>query len=206
MSRNHHHANLLIGSRERAEAYLKVFCGSREIRLRNNPDYFVYQMEVFGIDEARELRLLAGRKAFVHEKIFLIVPGRVTLEAQNALLKTFEDPFPDTYFFLALREEFLIIPTLRSRMNMVPISRDLSHGSGEAEGFLSKSIKKRLLFAKSFVDEEKSLPVFLDDLLFQLRAQGDRERSIESVYNIRRLILDFSVASRLVIEHLSLVL
>src|SRR3989344_1002069 len=115
MLRNLHHANLLIGTPREAESYLRSFYNNLGIRLANNPDFVAFRAEIFGIDEARALRILSTRKAVttakagqVSSKIFFITPMRLTLEAQNALLKTFEDPSPGTYFFLAMREESLI--------------------------------------------------------------------------------------------------
>ena len=209
MPRNLHHANLLVGAPEQAESYLHSLCDRWGIRLPNNPDFFAFKMETFGIEEARELRLLSTRKAVSGQalgKIFFIAPMRLTLEAQNTLLKTFEDPFPRTYFFLATRVESLIVPTLRSRMQTIRVSQDLTLGSRDAETFLSLSIKDRLLFARSFALEEKSLSVFLDSLLFLLRKQGGKGELLKNVYNVRRLVGDSLVTPRLVIEHLSLVL
>src|SRR3990167_2823232 len=178
-----HHANLLIGAPEEAESYLRSLCENLGVWLPNNPDFFAFKAETFGIDEARELKLLSVRKAVGSprhggvKKIFLITPMRLTLEAQNALLKTFEDPFPDTYFFLAVREEGLIIPTLRSRMQTIRVHRGDASVSGDAEEFFSLSIKERLLFAQRFVDEKKNLLVFLDSLLLLLKSK-EKERGL----------------------------
>ena len=206
MSRNLHHANLLVGAPEEAESYLRSLCDSLDIKLTNNPDFFAFRTETFGIDEARKLRLLSTRKSITSRKIFLITPMRLTLEAQNALLKTFEDPSPDTLFFLAVREEGLVVSTLRSRMQAIRIHGNNASMSAEAEKFLSLSIKNRLLFAKSFADEEKNLSVFLDDLLCLLRKRSGMQKSLEKVYNIKRSIGDSITIPRLVLEHLSLVL
>src|SRR3989344_749278 len=127
--RDWHHANLLVGSPEGAESFLRSLCETVGIELANNPDFFVFKTETFGIDEAREVKLLSARRAVTprqesgqaSRKIFLIAPARLTLEAQNALLKTFEDPLPDTFFFLVVREEGLVIPTLRSRMQTIRV-------------------------------------------------------------------------------------
>src|SRR3989344_2858108 len=214
MSRNLHHANLLVGALEEAESYLHSLCDSLDIKLANNPDFFAFRTETFGIDEARKLRLLSTRKAVpprlrsgqASRKIFFITPMRLTLEAQNALLKTFEDPSPDTLFFLAVREEGLVVSTLRSRMQAIRIHGNNASISAEAEKFLSLSIKNRLLFAKSFADAEKNLSVFLDDLLCLLRKRSGMQKSLEKVYNIKRSIGDSITIPRLVLEHLSLVL
>ena len=206
MSRNLHHANLLIGTPEEAESYLRSLCDSWGVRLPNTPDFFAFKMETFGIDEARKLKLLSARKAVTTKKIFLITPTRLTLEAQNALLKTFEDPFPDTLFFLGVREESLVIPTLLSRMQIIRTRGGNVATGAEAEKFLSLSVKNRLLFAKSFADEEKSLPIFLDSLLFLLRKQKEKKDLLKNVYNVRRFVRDSAVTPRLIIEHLALVL
>lgn len=213
-----HHANLLVAPPEEAEDHLRLVCDDLGVTLGHNPNFFVFKKKVFGIDEARELRLLASRKAFSSKltpdapesspaKVFFIVAEQLTLEAQNALLKTFEDPTPQTYFFLAVREESLIIPTLSSRMQTAFVSRDSagSLANTEAEKFLSLSIKDRLSFAKRFADEERSLPVFLDGLLWVLRKRGESD-FVKNVYRVRHSLPETSLAPRLVIEHLALVL
>lgn len=189
-----------------AESYLHSYYNNLGIRLANNPDFIAFRGETFGIDEARELRILSTRKAVTSSKIFLMTPMRLTLEAQNALLKTFEDPFPDTYFFLTVREESLIVPTLLSRMQTIRLHGGDVSADTDAKKFLSSSLKDRLIFAKEFADGEKHLSTFLDDLLLLLRKCSDKRKSLEKVYVVRRSIGDSGIASRLVIEHLSLVL
>ncbi len=217
MSKNlHHHANLLIASPEEAETYLHQFCDGLGITLANNPDFFVFKTETFGIDEARELRLLAVRKSLTTttgglpaqagKKIFLITPTLLTPEAQNALLKTFEDPFPDTLFFLAVREEGFVVPTLRSRMQTVRVPKGTKSQYKKAEEFLSLSLKNRLIFAKKFALEEKNLSIFLDALLLLLRKKDGTKKSLENVYRFSNLVSNTTLAPRLIIEHLSLVL
>ncbi len=207
MLKNLHHANLLLGAPDEAESYLRSLCDSLDIKLINSPDFFAFRMNTFGIDEARELSRLSVRKAITQRKIFFISSARLTLEAQNALLKTFEDPFPNTHFFLALREEALIEPTLLSRMQTIRVGYgDVASVSVEAEKFLSLPLKDRLLFAKKFVDEEKSLPDFLDSLLLLLRGKKENNASVRNVYNLRQFAFGSAVLPRLVIEHLSLVL
>ena len=210
-----HHASLLIGGSVEAESYVRSLCDSLDIKLANNPDFFVFRAATFGIDEARELKSMSACKAFTPRlpsgqagrKIFLITSARLTHEAQNALLKTFEDPFPDTHFFLATREEALILPTLRSRMEVLHIQNVQSRAlDSEAQEFLTLSLKDRLLFAKKFIDEEKGVSFFLDNLLLLLRRRGAAEHLLESVYRIRRFADDTAAAPRLMLEHLALVL
>lgn len=213
MSLNQHHANLLVGKKRETELYFKQLCKDWVVKLANNPNYFPFPQETFGINEARELKLLSLRKALasvkndsVSRKIFLLTPTNITREAQNALLKTFEDPSPNTYFFLVVKEESVLIKTLRSRMEVVKISSAGTVESNEAERFLALSLKDRLVFAKKFSDEERSVTAFLDDILLLLRQKKETESFLERVFKLRCLISGETISSRMIIEHLSLVL
>ena len=96
-------------------------------------------------------------------------------------------------------------PTCAPRKTM-RLPQDVPPGPRDAEAFLSLSLKDRLLFARSFALEERSLSVFLDSLLFLLRKQRGKGELLKNVYNVRRLVGNSLVTPRLVIEHLSLVL
>lgn len=193
-----HHANLLVGTALEAKLYLESLSENLGVRTKNNPDLIVFSSPVFGIEEARELNRLATRRSVGISKIFLITSSSLTSEAQNALLKTFEEPSSDTYFFLVVLNPGSILPTLRSRMQIVSIQSSKEKDYKEAKEFLSLSIKKRLLFAKSFVDEEKNLSAFLDELLLLSK---DRK-----VYDMVTSARGFYSSPRLVLEHLAVVL
>ncbi|OHA91214.1 MAG: hypothetical protein A2758_01945 [Candidatus Zambryskibacteria bacterium RIFCSPHIGHO2_01_FULL_49_18] len=195
-----HHAYLLVGEREAAERYLYELCKYQGLTLIGSPDYFIFNEALFGIDEARRLGEQAARKAFVERKIFFITPEKITLEAQNALLKTFEDPVEDTHFFLAVREEGLIIPTLRSRMVTWRLDRQVAVQpfEFEAQNFLKLPLKDRFEFVRKFVEKEKNLSVFLDELLCVTKSK--------EVYKMRLYSDDRAISARLILEHLALVL
>lgn len=208
MSRSlQHHANLLISSPARALDHLYSLCRELNISVANNPDLVFFSAEIFGIDEARKLGILASRKAIIGPKIFFISPTRITIEAQNALLKTFEEPFPLTFFFLVLRDESVLLPTLKSRMQAVRLSDDRNFVALDmVDEFLSLSLQKKLLFAQKFADEKGNLESFLDGLLLRLREEKNTEERLKKVYTIRNSIRGYSLPPRMVLEHLSLVL
>ena len=198
-----HHAYLLIGSKNEAQALVHDFFESQAVRLIGSPDFFLYSESLFGIEEARKVTDTAIRKAFTERKVFLIVPERITFEAQNALLKTFEEPIAHTHFFLVVRDEHIILPTLRSRMHTLRV-----HGeeeASEAEAFLALPLGKRLDFAKKFADNEKHLSAFLDQLLVLLRRR-QVFASLASVYQARLVSDNRAAAPRLILEHLAFML
>lgn len=205
MSSNHH-ATLLVGALEDAEAHLLSYAAELGMELRGNPDFFAFREEVFGIEEARKLKLLASLKAVSGRKIILVSSARLTSEAQNALLKTLEDPASDARFFLVARETAFILPTLLSRMEVVRLVPETKAEKSDGESFLALSAADRLSFAREFADEEKDLPSFLDELLLVLK---DREGALPAVKKVHELALAAGKApavSRLLLEHLALVL
>jgi hypothetical protein len=200
------HAYLLLGETNFVRPILTEHLSSIGVQITGNPDFHIHQDEMFGIDEARLLTNRALGRAFGERKVFVLAPVRFSIEAQNALLKTLEEPTPNTHFFVLARDEASIIPTLRSRMQTLRISgEEFLSPTNEAESFLDLPLKDRLEFAKDFADKEKSLPIFLDQLLTTLRAQ-DVNSSVKKAYNLSLITGDRSVSSRLVLEHLALVL
>ncbi len=189
-----HHAYLLIGGLDEAEAYVESVCGSPA----GSPDYFARKGGVFGIDEARNISEAAIRKAFTGRKVFFLAPEKITHEAQNALLKTFEEPIADTHFFLVLPDEGVVLPTLRSRMRTLRLAQSAPEEGCEAEKFLGLPLKERFAWVKKFVDKEKNLPSFLDELLTLTR---DRR-----VFEMRLVSDQRGASSRMILEHLAAVL
>ena len=79
-----------------------------------------------------------------NKKIFIIAFNTMTSEAQNALLKTIEEPTQDTHFFFITRTKETLIPTLRSRMQIVPLESE-AHADTKKVGekFLKASLPER---------------------------------------------------------------
>lgn len=229
---NLHHAYLILGERALSENFLLSSFEEMGVREIGNPDFHAYRMKSFDIASARALRERAMEKPFGEKKIFLISAERFTPEAQNALLKTLEEPNENMHFFILLREQDLLLPTLLSRMQLVrpqlknpvrvgaPVERvkrqDFSVADSP-ENFLKMSPRDRLNFSKDFADNGESLPVFLDSLLRHIHmkhapvtvSEGGNDSNPEifdAVFNVRRFADDPSVMPRLVLEHLSLVL
>ena len=198
-----HHAYLLIGNREDAEDHIKKFLSEEGISLIQNPDYQEFDGDSFTIGEARILRDRVQSKSLGEKKMFVIYSNRLTLEAQNALLKTFEEPTENTHFFLVQAFSGNMIPTLLSRLQVIDLgSRAIK--DKDVEKFLGFSPKERLDFVKKFVDKEKLLGSFLDSLLIFLKDRNKNCDEVEKVFRIRRFADDTSASPRLILEHLAL--
>src|SRR3989344_4999324 len=87
-----HHAYLIEGDREKIVPEILEFLKSLGIE-KGNPDFFHIELDSFKIDDARNLKSYATEKGFsMDKKVFLISANSFLLEAQNSLLKLFEEP------------------------------------------------------------------------------------------------------------------
>jgi len=151
-----HHAYLVNGAVEPLVKYLGEDASGY--------DFWRGEFATFGIDESRDIKERAGRKA-AHagaKKIFIISAHSFTIEAQNALLKLFEDPAPDTHFFILTKSAEYLLPTLRSRLAVLEIGGENSERGNEAENFLKKNISERMAFIAKAAKEENAKQIALE--------------------------------------------
>lgn len=73
------------------------------------------------ISEAREIIALTTRKPYQSKAISIILNGAegLTIEAQNALLKTLEEPPASVQLFLTSADPTKLLPTVRSRCHLI---------------------------------------------------------------------------------------
>jgi len=167
---------LLLGERQASDKYLQALLSTQGIASIGNPDVRFVEVDVFTVDDARKLSGESQVKAFGKKKIFVVSASRFTPEAQNALLKTFEEPTPDTHFFVIARDENMFLPTLLSRMQTVRLEGEKNE-EVDAKNFLKMTLAKRILFARKFADEKEergagALSGFVDSLLLILKKEN----------------------------------
>lgn len=189
--------------------------------ISGNPDVAVMRYGLLSVDDAREIGDFARQAPVTGEKKAIVLSaGRFFHEAQNALLKLFEEPPEGTYLFLVVPSEGNILPTLRSRLQPLPGSRE----SGESEiatEFLEatkagkqKVIDRILDRMKSDKDEEKRLARIDARLLVEglLRAAYEKERTPEMVAYLEDLsafvpiLHESSAPLKPIFEHLMITL
>ena len=97
---NLHHAYLIEGARDEIVPEILKFFEDIGINILGNPDFINISIDNFKIDEAFDLRAMSTDKSFsATKKIFLICANNFSLDAQNVLLKMFEEPIENTHFF-----------------------------------------------------------------------------------------------------------
>ena len=152
-----HHAYCLSGSAPEIFEALKIFLEKElQIETIGNPDFWHSDFESFGVDESRELierQLL--RSAGGGKKIIIVKTPSITWEAQNALLKVFEEPTAETHFFLILPSTEWLLPTFRSRLLVVPFAGEASQEMlPEVQKFLKSNLAQKFEISKKIAEQK----------------------------------------------------
>ncbi|HEV7121523.1 MAG TPA: hypothetical protein VGN56_01700 [Candidatus Paceibacterota bacterium] len=163
-----HHAYFITGDAEQGVEQALMHAETElGLARENNPDLIVLRHGLFSVEDARRLSDLANRAAMNGERKAIVVSAlRLFHEAQNAMLKIFEEPPAGTTLFLVIPSEGMLLPTLRSRLQPLPASgesqEEIGTMSPEVQEFLGanptgreKQIAKLLDRTKSDKDEEK---------------------------------------------------
>lgn len=206
-----HHATLFLGEREdllkKSIFFIETRTGKKVL---GNPDVSIERYETMGIDDARVLKERASTKPLGKERFFIISFGFMTVEAQNALLKLFEEPGENVYFFLITQSAAGLLPTLRSRLMLSGESR--RKDMKEIVSFLASSVDGRLKAMERFkgADNESKKSEFLDFIDAIEQALGERlpdkkaGEALREVLALKRYAYDRAPSIKMLAEYLAL--
>src|SRR3989344_1498830 len=153
---NLHHAYLVEGARDEVVGEVLSFCKNINIKPSGNPDFCHISIDNFKIDEAFSLRAMSTDKSFSPgKKIYIVCTNSMSLDAQNVLLKMFEEPIENTIFFLIVPDVNSLLKTLVSRFYFISSKSDLAEGTQDAEKFLLMSLRNRIDFIKELLTESE---------------------------------------------------
>lgn len=200
---NLHHAYLIEGDREETLSTLLEFLEGADIRTSGNADFMHINVDSFKMDDARNLKTYGKQKSFSAQKrIFVISANSILLEAQNSLLKIFEEPINNTHFFLIVPDANSLLKTLVSRFYRISPKQDPGKDE-EIQKFLALPLTRRLDFIKTklakFEDEEEATDSaradaqrFLNSLeaaLHQKMSKGTFDiKSFEQIFKARKYL------------------
>ena len=121
-------------------------------------DITVLRYGLFSVDDARALSSIAFRTARTKAGRALIVSAeRLFHEAQNALLKLFEEPPEHTLIILVVPSSGTLLPTLRSRLRELPREpRRAGHGADAAAEFLRAGKAEREKMLAKLIERSRS--------------------------------------------------
>ena len=173
-----HHAYLIESTGEGVVKELNNFLENElSFPIKGNPDLWCGEFDTFGIDDGRAIKEMQSRRPLGGErKIFIIIANFFTTEAQNSLLKVFEEPTEGTHFFIITQNTDTLIPTLKSRMfelftQRPGLCKESIHTKTvempvNVDEFLKSDKARRMTLLKDIIeDKNKNIALsFLNDL------------------------------------------
>ncbi len=220
--KNLHHAYLLEGEKETIFQELLDFLSTKlNFSVSTNPDFWVGDFDSLGIDDSRAIKSFQSNKSFAegNKKILVVKTNFITHEAQNSLLKVFEEPTEDTHLFLIMPSSESLLPTLKSRLMIISClnSQSLNEKTHKlsAVDFLKASITKRLELIKVFLPKSKDDKIskfevinFLNELeqtLYEDKKtlNSNMKNIFSEIRQCRSYLNDQSPSVKMILEHLS---
>ncbi len=162
-----------IASREK---YLTQLVGGTSLgldELRNRANVIWLETDrSYGRDEVVKVVHELSLTSFMAETRWIIIPDarRLTPEAANALLKVVEEPPAGARFALLVDTVAHVMPTLRSRSQIIALPPQVISSHERAQHWLASRIPARLAEVAQLTDRSQQL-VFYHELLEEARAE-----------------------------------
>lgn len=190
-----------IGKRMVAEAFAGILlCGERSgsracgccaccrmVENGSNPDFIVIEAEgnSIGIEEIRKIQSeIIVKPLYSEKKIYLIADAdKMTVQAQNCLLKTLEEPPPYAVLILTTSNYNAILETIRSRTLKYSFKKN-THD--EIQGILEKKLETHLEninFVRAYSD---GVPGVALELAGSEEFAALREKTVELVFKLAK--------------------
>ncbi|MEK7180400.1 MAG: hypothetical protein AAB706_02905 [Patescibacteria group bacterium] len=207
-----HHAYLIQGETEHIFPTLVEFFESHVgIKSKGNPDFWHATFGVLGVEEGRIIKERQSLTSFGGGlKVFIVSADSVTFEAQNALLKVFEEPTPKTHFFLILPSTEALLPTFLSRVFLYRYESNKE--SDFAKEFLKATPTARITLLAKMIEEKNRGEAlsFLNGLEKTLR-ESKKELTkddvfvFEEIIKCRGYLSDRSPSFKTILEYIALI-
>lgn len=190
----------------------------------NNPHLFLTNDAPIGIEKIRELISFLSLKPFSEEKKMVIIneAQNITREAQNALLKTLEEPSINSFIFLLTPWKNFLLPTVISRCKIIDLGlkkaswHDFEKRKKLFLNLLKSKTSEKLIWAeknKDVIKDREHVVSFIDVGLIVLRdylIQGkysDKKRLIGIIKRFlgaKKVLQTTNVNAKLTLENLLL--
>jgi len=200
-TKNLHHAYLIEDEAETFMHLQDLLRGAHK-----DAEIHVREFESFGIDDSRELIHMAGMRSY-GSQMFIYRARSCTGEAQNALLKLFEEPPEHTHFFVCLSGVRNTLPTLRSRVWLVEPEGGGFDDLGRK--FLKASAGERIHILEPIIKEKDitAAEKLLSDVERELHGGKDMvssAKALKHIINVRRVLLDKGASLKILLESVAL--
>ncbi len=174
----------------------------------HHPDILLIEPHpAISISQIRDLKVWLSRRPYqATTKVAIFLEAHtLTLPAQHALLKSLEEPPPDTYIFLSTNHPNSLLPTIHSRCQLITLNqphilqvKPLPH--------LPAKVGERLALAQTYTTKDQALN-FCQDLIYSLESQLKTNLSFAPQLRLAQQAhnqIQANVNPKLALEHLLL--
>jgi DNA polymerase III delta prime subunit len=212
---------LIAGS---ADNISQVFTLLKEsgIETETNPDLYARNYRQFGIDDAHELRARASARAIGDRRVFIISASGMTSEAQNALLKTLEEPPANALFIFLVPAPEMLLATVRSRSQILKLKDNTGSVMKDTKSkidlkvFFVSAPAKRIEMLKVILEKDNddkydtgAILGFLSSLeqfASQIKNREIMDDTLHTIYRARQYIADRGALIKVLLESVALLL
>lgn len=186
---------LVANNEKKIKTFLKQFCKKNLIEVSHIFEIEPQNKEI-SIDQIREVKKQVVY-SFVQTRLFTFYNfDASSYQAQNALLKTLEEHSFNIQFILVVSSLYDILPTIRSRCNVVSLKDDEiflldSQLKKILELFINRRLKKYLSQPEFQVKTLKNSITLFDQTLTFFRSRLEKDRNATKI--IRKIITNRSL-------------
>ncbi len=220
-----HHAYFIEGEKESVKKEIENFLlEDSGFEVQANPDYLFLEYKNMSVEDARNLREMHMSAAISDggKRVFVIYFESAESDAQNTLLKTFEEPNETSRFFVIAPSVNILLPTLKSRFEVVvskgyPSQTQSSPLTVEIDSkdFLDAPYGKRLKIIKKIIEDltkekiiKRDVLNFVEGLREELRERVIKNKGstapLSSVLRALTYISDRSSSIKMLLEHIAI--
>ena len=182
------HAHLIVGPDGIGKSIIaKIFA----IKILNKSDFKDYvdiidykpKKSSFGVDEVRDIIIEVNKKPYEGDKKVIIIHdgNKLTVQAQNALLKTIEEPPRGVYIIILSESLEIMLDTIKSRSQiykLTPLAKD------EMMNYISnldEKDKDKMIAALAY---SNGIPGRAEKFLKSQKLQELRDLIIKLIYDV----------------------
>lgn len=199
---NLHHAYIVEDIEDTFESLKTLVTGAHK-----NSEVYIREFNSLGIDDSRELIHLAQMRS-LGTQIFMYRAHTCTREAQNALLKLFEEPPHNTHFFLCVSGVRDVLPTLLSRVWVIDPTNG-KNASNFGKEFIQAAAGTRMQLLEQII-KDKDVPQagkLLSEIEMELRKQNahvTHTQALQHIVDVRRVLNDKGASLKVLMESVAL--
>lgn len=143
-----------------------------------SPTHYIIKVtsdKSISIKQVHEIREQISTVPVNNRIVWIEEAQKLTLPAQNALLKMLEEPPTKTSFALSLRNQNDLLPTIRSRCISVRVGEEEKNATllpnllDELKTMLSASHGERIIIAETYIKKREETLAWIENIIASLR-------------------------------------